>query len=107
MVNSWLAPSAIVGRCLFALPSGPPWAFTFSGPKVFLTVQVTGVGTPVFTLGSVTVAGDTVTPWTFAVRWNGLFSDGDVRRDSTSSSHTPGIGFSYARSCGLQAAASE
>jgi hypothetical protein len=72
-----------------------------------LTVQVTGVAVPAVTLGSVTVAGDTVTPWIFAVSSNGLLNDGDVRRDSTSSSQTPGIGFSYARSCGLQTAWSE
>ena len=53
-------------------PAGRPAACTLTGPKLFLTVQVTGVGAPAVTLGSSTVAGSTVTPCTLAVSSNGL-----------------------------------
>src|SRR4051812_38930627 len=97
----------MVGRWLSELPSGPPCGVIVIGPYRLVTVQVAGVAVPTFTVGSVTVSGETVTPWTLAVSANGLLSTGEVRRDSTSSSQTPGIGLSYDRSSGLHVAGSE
>ena len=60
---------------------------------MFFSDQVTGVATPALTAGSSTTAGSTATPCTRAWIWYGLFSAGEVRRDSTSISQTPGTGF--------------
>jgi hypothetical protein len=86
----------MVGRWLRADPRLPPLGVTVTGPKSLRTVQVTAVASP---MGAATVwiAGSTVTPWAAAVRRYGLSRNGEVRRDSTMSSQTPGIGLLYAR----------
>ena len=102
-----LPPSAIVGRSLRALPSGPPVGTTVTGPHSLVTVHETGVPTPARTRSSPTVSGSTRTPCAAAGRRKGLVRNGEVRRDSTSISHTPGSGWKYERETGLQAATSE
>ena len=81
----------MLGFAVWAEPSGPPFGETVTGPKSFLTLHVTGLASPVVA-GTVWVAGSTVTPWIAAVSLYGFSRNGEVRRDSTISSHTPGIG---------------
>ena len=90
---SWLAPWVMLGRSARTLASGPPTPVTWTGPNVLVSFQLTGAGVPAVTDGSCTTAGSTFTPCTRACSRNGLSSAGEVRRDSTSISHTPGIGF--------------
>src|SRR5215210_6806224 len=101
--NTLRSPFRIVSRVSFALPSGPPAARTVTGPKSFRTVQLTGVGVPCSTDASVIRSGVTVTPCAAAVSRYGFLRKGDVRRDSTSISQTPGIGLAYDLELGRQA----
>ena len=79
----------------------------FVGVSDFTAFQLAVLACPAVTAGSSTIGGSTLTPCTRALSVNGLLSDGEARPASTMISHTPGTGFSYDRSSGLQRAGSE
>ena len=71
----------------------PPAPTPVTVPKSLRTVQVTSLGVPATTVGTSRVAGSTVTPSSEASSVKGVLATGEVRRDSTRSSQTPGCGF--------------
>src|SRR6188472_2937732 len=84
-----------------AEPSEPPFAAAVTCPKSLVTFHETGVATPFCTLSRVVVAGSTVTPRSVASSCHGFSCSGEVRRDSTRISHTPGVGLAIDLLVGL------
>ncbi len=97
-----VSPSAIVGRADLAEPSGPPTSLPSTAASLFVTFQEAAAGVPTLASGTVTVSGSKTAPRTATSSLYGLSSSGDVRRDSTSISQTPGTGSAYERTSGLQ-----
>ncbi len=95
-------PCSIDGRDVSAEPSGPPISLPSIGPYWFVTFQEASAGVPTFASGTVTTSGSKVAPSTVTSSLYGLSSSGEVRRDSTSISQTPGCGSAYARTSGRQ-----
>src|SRR5690606_26519553 len=87
-----LSPVLMDGRSVLAEPSGPPSSLPSRAARRFVTFQEAAAGSPTFASGTVTVSGSKAAPRTATFSLYGLSSSGDVRRDSTSISQTPGCG---------------
>ncbi|CAM5383913.1 hypothetical protein SGLAM104S_03303 [Streptomyces glaucescens] len=88
----WVTPSAMLGRAVLEEPSGPPASLPSRAAYLLVTFQETAAGVPTLASGTVTVSGSKAAPSTVTSSLYGLSSSGDVRRDSTSISQTPGCG---------------
>src|SRR5690606_4059300 len=98
----WVSPVRIAGRSALDEPSGPPTSLPSSAAYSFVTSHETVAGVPIFASDTVTVSGSKAAPSTETSSLYGLSSSGEVRRDSTSTSQTPGCGSVYERTSGRQ-----
>ena len=94
---------AIVGVCSFALPSAVPTALPVKGPNRFVSVYERAIGVPRVAEAIVSGSGDTVAPRMDAFSVNGAAAVSDVRRASTTTSHTPACGSDTVLLVGLPA----
>ncbi len=83
----------MVGVSVFCEPREPPLRVPSMPAKRLVTFHWTGAGVPTFASGTVWTAGSKSTPSAETPRVYGLSRSGDVRRASTSTSQTPGVGF--------------
>src|ERR671918_1443098 len=87
----------MVGVCSSALPSAVPTARPVNAPNRFVISYERATGVPIVADAIVSGSGETDAPRIDAVRLNGALSASDVRRASTDTSHTPGIGSTTVR----------
>ncbi len=82
----------MLGRSLRALSSGTPVSAPVKAPRVFVTVYSRDTGSPSAASGSTSGFGSTEAPCTAIASDQSDVGASDVRRASTTISHTPGMG---------------